>query len=89
MEMRRILTFIADRLLTPAFWILLIFGFDEVYVAVLTLISALIHEAGHLIAAGPRIGGIRYTLSGPRIGSGTVSYKRRILTLAGGPVANF
>ena len=32
-----------------AFWIALIFAFDEPYLAVLTILAALIHELGHLL----------------------------------------
>ena len=32
------------------FWVLLLFGFDKAYIAVLTLLVALVHEVGHYIA---------------------------------------
>ena len=32
------------------FWILVLFGFDKPYIAVLTLLTALLHEVGHYIA---------------------------------------
>ncbi len=44
------LTTAAGKLLTvlpSLFWVLLLFCFDDVYIAVITLISAVIHELGH------------------------------------------
>ncbi len=35
--------------LSMLFWVLLIFGFEEGYVAIATLLSALIHEMGHIV----------------------------------------
>ena len=36
--------------LSVVFWVLVIFGFDLPYVAVLTIAAALIHELAHLTA---------------------------------------
>ncbi len=74
------------------FWILLIFGFDEPHVAILTIITALIHEIGHLIAIAavkkectslPRA-----DISGFRIDVKNLSYKEEMLSSAAGPLTN-
>ena len=36
-------------ILPPLFWGLIIFGFEEPYLAVTSLICAMIHELGHLL----------------------------------------
>lgn len=83
----RLLGFISS-LLPTLFWGLIIFGFEEPYMAIMTIICALIHEGGHLLfteAKGP----IRGVVSGFRIRTGgIVSYRQRILTYLGGPMAN-
>ena len=38
------------KVLPLSFWLILIFAFDEPYVAILTLISAFAHELGHMFA---------------------------------------
>lgn len=83
----RLLGFISS-LLPTLFWGLIIFGFEEPYMAIITIICALIHEGGHLIFT-PSNGSIRSVMSGFRIKSDTiVSYKQKILTYLGGPMAN-
>ena len=39
-----------EEVLTVLFWVLLIFGFDSPKIAVYTIISAFLHECGHLAA---------------------------------------
>lgn len=74
------------------FWIFLIFGFDEPHVAIMTILSALIHEAGHICYVVTRLDGrpdLRGALSGFRIRkSPFMSYKQEFLTYLSGPLAN-
>jgi hypothetical protein len=78
--------------LTAILWLLIIYGFDEPYVAGLTIISALIHEGGHLLSFFLlSLGKIGFSgrLSGPRLtGVGVTSYKEDILIFASGPLMN-
>ena len=80
-------------LLPTLFWVLVIFGFEEPAPAVATLLTALIHEFGHIgyiWFSGGKALNIRGVLSGMRIGtSGLSSYKDKILTYLWGPMANF
>ena len=80
------------RALSLLFWVLIIFAFNVPYVAVLTVLSALIHEAGHLIPLvmmGKYKKPPRSTLSGFRITVPEVlSYNDSILVLVFGPLAN-
>lgn len=73
------------------FWILLVFGFDEGYVAGLTVISAIIHESGHylyLALRGNRVF-IKGKVDGFRIkGHHTLSYKDELFLAISGPSAN-
>ena len=81
-----------ERSLLVIFWVLLIFGFDMPYMAILTILSALIHEAGHIICLliiksdrsympTPNISGFRIKISG-------MSYKNELLCALAGPLAN-
>lgn len=82
----KIIKFVSS-LLHPIFWCLLIFGFEEPCYAVATLICAVVHEIGHLAFAEKKK--IRGVLSGFRIESSSMeSYRQRILTYLGGPLAN-
>ena len=78
------------RILPFLFWGLLILGFDEPYSAILTLISAILHEGAHYIAA-LHFGGarVRARLHGfglsPR---GRLSYSEELIVVAAGPLAN-
>lgn len=88
----RLLNYFTYSLLPCFFWILVIFGFDEPYAAVLTVITALIHELGHLLAIQ------HYTayklipsgrLDGMRIKCpANTSYGAKIIILSAGPLAN-
>ena len=88
----RTLSKVVDRILPFIFFILLIFGFDEPYVAVLTLIAAAIHELGHIVAIKVCAGGrflLRSVLSGFRIkAESNISYRKKIAILLAGPFAN-
>ena len=77
-------------LLSILFWVLLIYGFDEPYAAGLTVISAVVHELGHLAVLGRRGGsGLRGALSGFRIRKNKFnSYKEDFVLAAAGPLAN-
>jgi Zn-dependent protease len=79
------------RILPALFWALLILGFDEVYVAVLTVASALLHELGHtaVLLAMRTETDMRAHLSGFRINCRrTLSYGEEMLAALGGPAAN-
>lgn len=83
---------LAESILPLIFWIFLIFGFDVPYIAILTIISALIHEAGH-IAAISHLSGKCEIPSGKMFGfrikrSGSLSYRKECAVLAAGPLAN-
>ena len=79
-------------LLPTAFWVLLIFGFDAPYIAIMTLISATIHELSHIAAIimlnrSFHFGGV---FSGLRLRSSRhLSYTDEILIASAGPAANF
>ena len=79
--------------LSVLFWVLLIFGFDEPRYAAVTLIAAVIHEAGHLLYHIYMGGGAR-TLRG-RVGGLLLgkkvcrSYGEELTLYLCGPLANF
>lgn len=80
------------RILPALFWILLIFGFDIPYIAVITLITAFIHEMSHIAATIFLKGGFRFggAVSGLRLTPrGQLSYRDEILIAAAGPLSNF
>lgn len=82
---------ILTRILPSLFWLLLIFGFDAPYIANLTVISALIHEGGHILAASTLC--TDHTVRASFIGfgllpKGTLSYKNEFLIILAGPLAN-
>ena len=78
------------RLLPFLFWTALIFGFDEPFIAILTIICAILHEGAHVIVASI-LGGAYVT---PRlIGFGMkpkkhISYNEELLIASAGPAAN-
>ena len=81
-----------SNLLPSVFWILLIFGFEDVLTGLATLVCAVIHECGHLIAfihsgqSNPRI---RSVLSGMRIKScAQLSYRQQIWIYLSGAALN-
>ena len=78
------------RLLPFLFWTLLIFGFDEPYVAILTILCALLHEGAHATVAS-LLGGS--SLNARLNGFGMkpkkhLSYKEELLLVSAGPAAN-
>lgn len=81
-----------NNLLPSLFWGLLIFGFSEGFVAVSTLASALIHEAGHLLYIFYQRKGIksfRALPNGLRIkASKSMSYKQERMLYFCGPLSN-
>ncbi len=82
---------LANKALPLLFWISLIFGFDLPYISILTVLSAVVHEIGHIT---PLIyfGGLSLpvpTLKGFLISSNhSQSYNERIICALGGPVSN-
>jgi len=84
--------FLLKKMLPLAFWIVLIFGFDAPYIAVLTILAAIIHEGGHLIISFPfsnkRSNTLKNNISGFRINTKQLSYKEELLAALGGPLAN-
>ena len=81
-----------ERTLPLVFWMLLIFGFDEPYVAVLTIVSALLHELGHVLVLAlfkNKTSGVPIPdISGFRIGVSGLSYKEELLSALAGPLVN-
>ena len=87
---RGILAFL-DKILPLFFWLVIMLGFDKPYIVFISLLSALLHEAGHfaaiLIVSGR--GRIRTDLSGFRIRlTRGLSYKEERLVYAMGPIFN-
>ena len=74
------------------FWVSLIFGFDAPYLAILTIISAVLHEIGHGIAimlVGAKGSNIRGHSTGFRIKEGDLlSYSDEIAILLADPCIN-
>lgn len=82
---------LSEEILPLFFWVLMIFGFDAPYMAILTILSALLHELGHIIAimlVGRIRGRLRAHLSGFRITAEGGGYIDDIISLAGGPAIN-
>ncbi len=80
-----------ESILPAFFWAFLIFGFEDPYMAVLSIIAAVIHEGGHIFSILLRRGTpmLRGVLSGFRIKStGVVTYAEELLTYLAGPLAN-
>ena len=82
-----------EKTLPLLFWLLVIFAFDTPKFALLTFLSAGIHELGHVFFGLSR-GVVRLIpfahTTGFRIKpSSNLSYKDEIILLIGGPVSNF
>lgn len=80
-----------ESILPAFFWGFLIFGFEEPYMAMLSIIAAIIHEGGHIFSIMLRRGRpmLRGVISGFRIRSGgVVTYREELLTYLAGPLAN-
>ncbi len=88
----KILNELSTSLLPPLFWASLMFGFDAPFIAILTIIAAVIHEMGHILAMmllSREIGIISGRLVGLKIRKGKIySYKNEILILLFGPLSN-
>ena len=86
------LELLSGSILPIIFWVSIIFGFDTPCVAILTIISALIHESGHFLAIfcfSDDVGVLRGRSSGFRIKQQkTLSYGREIMVLLCGPLLN-
>lgn len=87
-----VLQLLAGSVLPIIFWVSVIFGFDAPYFAILTIISAVIHELGHGLAISVLSdtgGGIRGHSTGFRIRTESMlSYPREIAILLAGPCIN-
>lgn len=81
----------AEGVLTAFFWILLIYGFDEPWIAGITLTAAAVHECGHVLFGRPcGVGSLpRARAFGLAIrASGVRSYRDELLLYLGGAAAN-
>lgn len=80
------------RILPMFFWLFLIFGFEEPLPAIITLISAILHECGHIGYIFWRRGvpkNLRAVINGLRITRNTgLSYDEEILLCLSGPAVN-
>lgn len=81
-----------ERVLTLIFFLLLLFAFDVPSLAAMTLLSAVMHEGGHLLALSAlKVRGNRFS---PRLNGmictpkRTLSYREEIIVAAAGPVSN-
>ena len=87
-----VMRLLSESILPIIFWVSLIFGFDVPYVAVLTIISAILHEMGHCIAIYAltgRDGTVRGHSSGLRIRrTEALTYKKEIIILLSGAAVN-
>ena len=87
----RFLRFVSG-FLPSLFWILIIFGFDESPIALITILAAVIHELGHIIYLKKHTNTkteIRSTFNGFRIKQNYLaSYKSDALLYAAGPFFN-
>lgn len=74
------------------FWFSVVFGFNTVWVGILTVGAAAIHELGHeaaLLLIGRKPNAPRGVFTGFRIKVGLLSYGEELAVLAAGPLANF
>ena len=83
---------ILNGILPMIFWGLILFSFEENFLAVSTLICALIHELGHVICILSYYDGsftIKSVMNGFRIRSRRIkSYSQEIILYLSGPLAN-
>ena len=86
------LELLSGSVLPIIFWVSLVFGFDAPYIAILTLICAVIHEGGHIAAISILTKSsmkLRGHSSGFRISVGkSMSYGEEIAVLLSGPAVN-
>ncbi len=82
-----------DKTLPVAFWLIMIFGFDMLYISILTVISVIIHESGHIAVSlitststnslpKGRLNGLKLAIKNRS------SYKNELLVAIAGPLAN-
>ncbi|MBR7117474.1 MAG: hypothetical protein IKC87_07195 [Clostridia bacterium] len=85
-----VMRYLAQSVLPIIFWCSLLFGFDSPDIAILTVLSALIHELGHItvIILTKREAKLDAHVSGFRIRTSSASYRDEILQLLGGPFSN-
>ncbi len=90
-QLYRIFKF-ATNALSFTFWAIILFSFNTPAVAVLTFISAVIHECGHitaLVLTGNFRGLVHFVPVGVRLYSRRqIGYRDELLILLAGPVAN-
>lgn len=83
---------IANQFLPVLFWVTLILGFEEPQIAMLTIISAIIHEGGHIAFLKfkkIKNGELRGVISGFRIRPGSVlTYHEELMLYLSGPLSN-
>ena len=74
------------------FWVLIIYGFDDILSAGLTVIAAVIHESGHLLfyfISGKSYSRLRGTANGLKISKNeNLSYIQELILCVCGPGAN-
>jgi len=82
----------AERLLCILFWVLLLLGFNEPPLAMMTVLCAAMHEGGHLLALlclGHRAGAPLHRPNGFLLPTqGVLSYKEELTVTAAGPMIN-
>ena len=91
----KLIKYLSGSLLPLLFWVFALFGFDRKYIAVLTLLSAMMHELGHLVAyflicgdigtPGGRLNGFRIDLAKVKR---ALSYREQLIITLGGPGIN-
>lgn len=87
-----VLELFASSILPIIFWVSIIFGFDSPYVAILTILSAAMHEIGHyamILYFTEKRAEIRGHTTGFRIKQSVMlSYPKEIAILLAGPLSN-
>ncbi len=87
-----LLEWLCGKILPIVFWVSIIFGFDVPYMGVLTILTAVLHELGHILALITFVGEDVYPrghISGFRIRmSKSPGYLKQIIIYAGGPLLN-
>ena len=81
-----------EKILPIILGVLLLFGFDLTYAAILTLIAALIHESAHITALfiinRDKTSKLEGHLFGIRLKADNLSYKQELFSAACGPLIN-
>ena len=89
----KMLRFIYNKILPALFWLMLLLAFDSIYITLLTILAAALHELGHIAAASivlnRSISLPKAAIYGLRIDTGgIISYKEEFFIALGGPLAN-